>query len=284
MLTKLMRLKENIDNPRFVRVDALELETEIMSSVMKVIKAGSVRGAVNAGYSHANPREAKKKYYHHGKAGVHVKVAADANKRIFTRHMQVAVRRALHDAVVNEPALKIETDEAFLRIANVVLRTLPDARLRASEATIEKMVEALIETQDPMAPVSAEIDADNAKARFRFMQTFSCLSAEQVTTQAGSNARNRSQTASRWKNDGKIFAVSFQSAERFPAFQFKDGRPIPAIAQILKQLPPEMSPWETAFWFVSTNGWLDGASPLESLGNAEQVIEAARREGEAAIG
>jgi hypothetical protein len=112
-----------------------------------------------------------------------------------------------------------------------VRRTLPYARLQASEATIEKMIEALIETQDPMAPVSAEIDADNAKARVGFMQTFPCLSAEQVTTQAGSNARNRSQTASRWKNDGKIFAVSFQSVERFPAFQFKDGRPIPVIIE-----------------------------------------------------
>lgn len=281
MLTKLMQLDENIGNRRFVRVDALELETEIVSSVMKVINAGPIRGTANVGHVRSKQRVAKKYY---GKGGVHVKEATASNTRLVARHMHEAVRRVLLDAVVNYPVETLETDEAFLRIAHVVRRTLPDARSQASEATIEKMVEALIETQDPMAQISAEIDADNAKARFRFMSDFRCYRADELNELAGSKARNRSQTASRWKAEGKMFGVPFQGVDRYPAFQFKDGRPLSVIGQILMLLPAEMSPWETAFWFVSTNGWLNGSSPIERLGDGDSVVDAARREGEAIIG
>jgi hypothetical protein len=172
----------------------------------------------------------------------------------------------------------------ILHIASVVERSLPGARRQASEAMIEKMIDALIETQDPTAQVRAEIDAGNAKARMRFMNNFLTLTAEEVAENAGSRAQNRHQAASRWKKEGKIFSIPWQGYERYPAFQFKDGRPLPAIASVLANLPRRMSPWETAFWFVSTNGWLGGKAPRELLDSPKRLAEAARRESDSVLG
>jgi hypothetical protein len=45
-----------------------------------------------------------------------------------------------------------------------------------------------------------------------------------------------------------------------------------------------MTPWQIAFWFVSTNGWLDGDAPKDRLDAAGQAVAAARREGEEIMG
>ena len=175
-------------------------------------------------------------------------------------------------------------DPALERLTHVIARSLPSARRMVSEATIEKMVDALVETQDPIAQVSAAIDADNARARHRFIGEVKTLTAEEVASSFGSTARNRHQTASRWKADRRIFSVPWQSLERFPAFQFKEGKPVPVIADVLGALPARMTAWETAFWFVSTNGWLDGAAPRERLNDPTRLLEAARLEGETVAG
>lgn len=175
-------------------------------------------------------------------------------------------------------------DPAMLPLVEAVERALPDARYRMYEETVGKLVEALVETHDPLASVNADIGASNAAAQIRFLNNFHTYGAEEVTRNAGSRAKNVSQTASRWKSEGRIFSVPFQGKERFPAFQFKDGRPLPLIADVLAALPQEMSPWERAFWFVSSNGWLDGASPRDCFRTPERVVEAARLEGEAIAG
>lgn len=175
-------------------------------------------------------------------------------------------------------------DPATVRLAQVIGKTLPAARQKASEAAVEKMVEALVETQDPLAQVNGKIDAMNAAARHRFINNFLSYTAAEVAREAGSAARNRHQTASRWKAAGEIFSVPFQNLDRFPAFQFSHGQPLPVIAEILRHLPDAMSAWEIAFWFVSSNGWLGGEAPVKCLADRERVIEAARLEGETVIG
>ena len=182
------------------------------------------------------------------------------------------------------PADAATLDPATVELAQVIGRTLPAARQKASEAAVEKMVEALVETQDPLAQVNGRIDAMNAAARHRFINDFLTYTAADVAREAGSTARNRHQTASRWKAERAIFSVPFQGLDRFPAFQFSHGQPLPVIADILRHLPDAMSPWEIAFWFVSTNGWLGGEAPVTCLGDSDRVIEAARLEGEAIIG
>ena len=64
-------------------------------------------------------------------------------------------------------------------------------------------------------------------------------------------------------------------AQVFPRFQFADGYPLLLIKEMLKRLPGDMTPWQIAFWFRSGNGWLDGRSPEEVLGDGDGVLNAA---------
>ena len=175
-------------------------------------------------------------------------------------------------------------DPGVLKLAKVIDRSLPKVRKQHSDAAIEKLVDALLDTHDPVAPLYREIDAANARARLRFMDEIPSLTSEEVASAAGHSARNRSQTASRWKSEGRIFSVRWQGQERFPAFQFKEGAPLPAVSEALSALPERMSPWERAFWFVSTNSWLGNAAPSDHLSEPNKVADAARKEAEAVIG
>lgn len=56
----------------------------------------------------------------------------------------------------------------------------------------------------------------------------------------------------------------------YPAFQFEEGtsEPLPKAAVIniaLGSTALKMRPWEIAMWWVSANGELDGATPVEAL-------------------
>ena len=201
-----------------------------------------------------------------------------------TDGLRLVIANVVKAAVEEIGTFSALSDPALERLTQVIARSLPKARRMASEATIEKMVDALVETQDPIARASAAIDADNASARHRFMGEIRTLTAEEVASSFGSAARNRHQTASRWKTDCRIFSVPWQGLERFPSFQFKDGKPLPVVAEVLAALPDRMSAWETAFWFVSTNGWLNDAAPYERLEDRDLLLDAARLEGDAVAG
>ena len=134
---------------------------------------------------------------------------------------------------------------------------------------------------DPMSAVRSKIEVDNATARVRFAKDIPCFTSAEL---AGHSARDKSATGSRWKAEKKAFSIELSGRELFPAFQFKDGKPDPAVAQVLAALPPGMSPWQVAFWFVSSNPWLDGKVPSQNLDRVASVVEAARWLGEEAAG
>jgi hypothetical protein len=56
------------------------------------------------------------------------------------------------------------------------------------------------------------------------------------------------------------------------------------VARVLATLPQRKRPWQIAFWFTSSNGWLDGDTPADRLDDADAVIEAARHEAEDIVG
>ena len=51
-----------------------------------------------------------------------------------------------------------------------------------------------------------------------------------------------------------------------------------AAQAALEVLPTSRSPWQTAFWFVSTNSWLGGPAPRELLDDEAAVLDAAAHE------
>lgn len=172
-------------------------------------------------------------------------------------------------------------------VMSSVITRLPDVVRERKQALTERNIDALVDVYlsvDPLTAAMPAIEDDNAQAQAAFLRTWKVLTAEQVAENAQHGSANRSATASRWKRDRRIFAIRVKGREAYPEFQFREGRPIPAIGRALKALPEAMSGWQTAFWFTSPNSWLDDRTPLNSLKDETALIAAAEREHDAWVG
>jgi hypothetical protein len=181
----------------------------------------------------------------------------------------------------------VPKDDPLGSTVSRVVERLPEiARIRRQQLT-EKNIDALVElylADDPVGEARRAIETDNARERARFLSDVACLTSKEVARNAGHQAANASVTGSRWKQQGRIFSVPSRGSELYPAFQFREGQPHPIVAKILRELPKQMSPWQIAFWFISTNSWLRGAAPADRLDDAEAVVKAAHRQSEPIIG
>ena len=196
-------------------------------------------------------------------------------------HLVKELSREIRSILAEEPA---GVSPSSLFLAQTIEHILPMAREKHSELAIEKLVDVLIETHDPLSRVAKEVDAANAEARVRFMEKIATLNSENIADGAGHKAANRSQTASRWKAERRIFSVLWQGQDRYPSFQFEDGRPRPVIAKVLQALPSNLTSWQIAFWFVSANGYLAQAAPFQKLKDEQALVFAAQMLGEEVIG
>jgi len=117
-----------------------------------------------------------------------------------------------------------------------------------------------------------------AEVRNAFLRSVSLLTSAEVGELGRSTARNASALASRWKKEGRIFAVPSGRADLYPAFQFDEhGQPRAVVAEVLRHFAGQ-SDWVRALWWTSPSGWLGGRRPLDVLGTEpEAVLEAARR-------
>lgn len=182
--------------------------------------------------------------------------------------------------------LSAEVTDAIADRLEGVLQTLfriaKGLEPQRQEAAIAKLAEVIL--PDPRAEVRGAIALDNLQLRDRFLAEEGVLTSAQIAERAGHRGRNPYATAARWRKAGRVFSVSHRGAELFPAFQFRDGQPHPAIGRVLAELPASMTAWQIAFWFVSTNGWLDDDAPKDRLDDADALVAAARREGEEVMG
>ena len=152
---------------------------------------------------------------------------------------------------------------------------------RPTAPDLDRMLSWLIHDS---GDVEQALTLDNLAARREYLADTPTLTSEQIHGASGLSSRNPSEPASRWKKEGKIFAVRLGRRDLYPAFQFLDGKPHTVLRDVLAALPTEMTAWQKAFWFASGNGWLDGDQPQRRLNDAEQVVEAARRLSEPARG
>lgn len=129
----------------------------------------------------------------------------------------------------------------------------------------------------PRQDVDVDLALDNFALRQGYLDETPLFTAKQIHGMSGVRSANPSEPASRWKKEGKTFAVRVQRRDLYPAFQFQDGVPRPVIKEVLATLPARMTSWQKAFWFASGNGWLDGDEPQQRLDDGEQVLEAARQ-------
>ena len=179
------------------------------------------------------------------------------------------------------------TEGIAQRIARVVDELFPQVAAKRNEqlsdANIEKMLDVFL-SDTPRPPVETDLDIDNARLRADYLQETPHLTAAQVHAASGLNPGNRSEPASRWKREGRLFAVRRSGIDLYPAFQFEDGAPRPVIKKILAALPNDMTGWQIAMWFASGNGWLGGAEPQERLSDPDAVVDAALNLADPAVG
>ncbi len=132
--------------------------------------------------------------------------------------------------------------------------------------------------------VEGELAVDNLELRRAYMAETPMLTAAEIHLASGLRSRNTSEPASRWKAEGKTFALRMEGRNYYPAFQFEDGSPRPAVGAVLAELPATTTPWQRALWFASANGWLNGDRPQDRLDDDALVVQAARRLAEPAYG
>ena len=164
-------------------------------------------------------------------------------------------------------------------VQDMVFRLAPMVAAERRQLT-EDNIELLMRSVLPHAPrsgVGAQLELDNARLRAAYLQEVPARSGREVRAASGLHPKNSSEPASRWKRERRVFAVRHGGRDLFPAFQFEDGYPRPVIKRILHELPPTATCWQTAIWFASGNGWLDGAEPRNRLDAPDEVVEAARR-------
>ena len=180
-----------------------------------------------------------------------------------------------------------EATEGLAQLIERTVETLPpiaaERGTQLSEANIERILDVIL-ADAPRPRVEIDLDMDNAKLRSQYLRKTHLLTAKEVRDASGLRPRNRSEPASRWKREGKLFAVRRSGIDFYPAFQFVDGVPRPVIKEILASFPKDMTGWQTAMWFASGNGWLDGAAPQECLSDPDSVVHAARKLADPAVG
>ena len=91
--------------------------------------------------------------------------------------------------------------------------------------------------------------------------------------------RNRIGSVSRWKSQGRSFAIRQGNRDLYPRYALRaDFHPLDEMREILQVLRG-YSPTGPATWFESTNSFLGGKRPRELLAtNPELVVAAAKDE------
>ena len=159
-----------------------------------------------------------------------------------------------------------------------------DPRRYGGDIFERKREETISKFRPKKTDVHLRIARKNAESCATYLRTTELYTAEDIWEQIAKNPKNPKEPSSKWKREGRIFAIQHDGKDLFPAFQFADGHPLPIIKEILEALPDYLSPWQTAFWFESVNGWLGGKTPQECLKNESKVIDAAEQLGNPAVG
>lgn len=107
------------------------------------------------------------------------------------------------------------------------------------------------------------------RAQEALSREFPALSAEEVLERYGSLSGALS-----IEQNGHI---------AYPAFQFGAEGVKAAVAEIQSLFGQKVTGWSLAIWFISANGWLDGARPVDLLDGQPEAVLAAAHHGAAEI-
>jgi hypothetical protein len=148
--------------------------------------------------------------------------------------------------------LVIQVEDSGLMVEGEEMAVLSGLRQAIGRSTVAAQGEATIER-------------DTLEWRKGFTAKYPRWTSAQIAEESASLAKNQPSTASRWAKEKKVFAIEFQGQKWFPRFQFQDGRPIPAVSQVLKVFPEHASGWELAYFFTTPNANISGRRPVDIL-------------------
>lgn len=159
--------------------------------------------------------------------------------------------------------------------------------IKRERARLESLVDAFLPGAAEPKAVLREAEMV-AKARAGVLEDAEWLTAAQIADLADLSKRNSNAVLSRWKRDGRIFAIKpAGSVELFPAYGLNPAnryRPVPALAKVIEALCAVKDGWGLAYWFGSVNGFIGGRRPQDVIATEPQaVVEAARDEAEGSV-
>lgn len=174
---------------------------------------------------------------------------------------------------VDEAAFEIALDAAFRAVSGV-------SQL-ASHGKLAVHPAGALTTEQTRQPVTINNTARLEQLRRHILEDSEWLPSQEVSRRAGSseNVKNPSGLPNRWKRTGRIFALSFEGKDLYPAYGLDiGGQPLPLMKKIITLFGELKTPWTLAVWFGTPNSWLGNEKPKDLMASAPQkVLEAAQR-------
>jgi hypothetical protein len=217
-------------------------------------------------------------------------------KLLGSKHPEVAGQPSVLLSAGNQEALQEFRDVTRLlsdlpdtegiRVVKEALQSMVSVPDRASLKSIAEMVSSVVAIRKTIherlecadvheAATAAEFHvARNVQSRAAFVAELSLLTVDQLRARFGVTADELDE----WERLNRILSIEYMRTRYFPAFEFDaEGRPLPVVSAVVRLFGK--GGWETALWFTSSNGWLNGGRPVDVLPrDPDAVIEAADQE------
>ncbi|QCT21101.1 DUF2384 domain-containing protein [Jejubacter calystegiae] len=160
-----------------------------------------------------------------------------------------------------------------------VLQLALESALRLAASLSGEAPRVAIQASPRTLPTAS---ADDAQARLseRILRESEWLTARDISIRAGLALSNPSAAPNRWKAKKRIFALSVNGRDYYPAYGLDEGyTPLPVMARLIALFGERKTPWGMAVWLGSDNSWLGGRKPKDLLtSEPEAVCRAAQAE------
>lgn len=174
-----------------------------------------------------------------------------------------------------------EVLEGLTRSLELVSQLYTEKLAPVSADVVAKIVEMYV-PKTP-APSTVLMQAKMmAQAKNGVLKSGDWITASDISELANFSATNPSTQPSKWKREGRLFAIRHDGIDYFPVYGLDERtgyRPVSELKEIIAVLLTRKDGWGMAYWFASLNGRLDARAPKDLLRTApERVLDAARIE------
>ncbi|CAI0822554.1 Uncharacterised protein [Serratia quinivorans] len=177
-----------------------------------------------------------------------------------------ALRKKLTD-MINDPAVDPNAAIQMLEIAWDMVTKSATGKIPAARVDVDS------EKAMPAASIFAgfpEFQARNEERKQDLRQYLLAdakwLTSAELSDRAGFKNRNRSAGPNGWKQRGKIFAISVEGHDRYPAYALDEAyQPLKILKDILTVFGDSTSAWSIASWMGTANSWLEGKKPKDLM-------------------